>query len=135
MKVFLDLLKTTGAELVKLNKRTSAKMALLGDLNTARATCKTKEAKAMIGELMLPIDKDVRKDVDAFNSKVAAAWKKAKGETPPPDVEKKIQGVLNNGAKSMQSKGGPRLEPSFSGTAGIRFHYYSLDEKGKSAAG
>lgn len=107
---FTGLLKSSTNEITGFAKRNAANMAIIGDLQAARDTCKTKEARAIIEGHIVPMQKQLQKQCAAFDAKMSSIWKGAKGEKIPADVQKKLNGALEGGVKSMKSKTGPEIK-------------------------
>ncbi len=103
--IFNEILKTATREVGTFVKRNGPRFAVLNDLKTAMDGCKTKEARAMIESMYLPLDTELRKECEAMNGRIGALWKKSKGEKPPPDVEKKLDQLYQKGVKSLQGTG------------------------------
>lgn len=104
------LLKPSLSEVAAFTKRNAQNMAIVGDLRAARDGCQTKEARAMIEALIVPMQKQLQKECAAFDAKMSAIWKKAKGEKVPDDVQKKLDRALEGSTKSMKSKNGPAVK-------------------------
>ncbi len=111
---FTGLLKSSISKINGFAKRNASSMAIIGDLQTARDGCKTKEARAMIEGLILPMQKQLQKECAAFDAKMSSIWGKTKGEKIPDDVQKKLDGAMNSGVKSMESKNSPKVKPNSS---------------------
>ena len=56
------LLKPSLSEVAAFTKRNAQNMAIVGDLRAARDGCQTKEARAMIEALIVPMQKQLQKD-------------------------------------------------------------------------
>lgn len=100
------LVKSSAAEMADFAKRNAMPMAILADLRRARDSCKSREAQGMIEGLILPLQKELQKETVAFDAKMNAIWKKAKGEKLPDDVKKKLDEAMKSGAKQIKSKSG-----------------------------
>ena len=107
---FNTLLKPSINEVNTFVKRNALNVAIVSDLRAARDVCKTKEARAKIEALILPMQKQLQKECAAFDAKMSSIWKKAKGEKIPDDIQKKLDGALESGAKTMKSKNGPEVK-------------------------
>ena len=107
---FNTLLKPSISEVNAFVKRNAQNVAIVGDLRAARDVCKTKEARAKIEALILPMQKQLQKECAAFDAKMSSIWKKTKGEKIPDDVQKKLNGALESGTKTMKSKNGPEVK-------------------------
>ena len=106
-----ELIKSSSKESVNFTKKNVMKYGIIGDLHAARDACKTKEARTMIEALIVPLQKDLQKEVAAFEKKMAGIWKKAKGEKIPKETQKELDTVLKKSADQIKSKNG--LKPSF----------------------
>lgn len=109
--MFDAFLKAAGTELGAFIKRMQPKFAALADLELAANGCKSKEARAMIEGLIAPLEKELQKECSACSARIVAAWRKAKGQEPPPDVQKKITDLYKKSAKAMESSGVPKVKP------------------------
>lgn len=107
---FNGILKTSATETAAFAKRNATRFATVADLVAARDGCKTKEARAMIEGLLVPLQKELQKECAAFDAKMSALWKKAKGETVPDDVQKKLDDQLKTTAKTMESGSGKKVQ-------------------------
>jgi len=107
---FNSILKTSATETAAFAKRNAQRFAIVGDLVTARDGCKSKEARAMIDGLIVPLQKELQKECAAFDAKMSALWKKTKGEKVPNDIQKKLDDQLKNTAKSIESGSGKKVD-------------------------
>jgi 5-methylthioribose kinase len=103
---FSKLIKSSATEANSFAKKNAMKFGIINDLQTARDGCKTKEARAMIEGLIVPMQKDLRKECATFDAKMSGIWKKAKGEKVPDDTQKELDNILKNSAKTIKSKSG-----------------------------
>ena len=101
---FDNLIKLSGNEVTKFVKRNAESFAILSDLLTARDNCDTKGARTQIQALIVPMLKDVQRECANFDAKMAAIWKKAKGETVPAETQKKLDNLIKSSEKSFKSK-------------------------------
>ena len=110
--IFNDILKTATTEVSAFAKRNGPRFAVLSDLKSAMDRCKTREARAMIESMYLPLESELQKECDALNARIGAVWKKAKGEKPPADVEKKLDQLYQKNVKSLQGTGKVKAQVS-----------------------
>lgn len=132
-----DFLKAAASELESFNRRTKPRFSVLGDLEAAKAACRTKDGKRMIDSLMKPLHKDLQSECRACTSRIRAAWKKARGEKPTPDFDRKINELYNKSARAMSGPGipKPRVKKFAGGSGGgismmyaeIEWTYADLD--------
>ena len=101
-----DLIKSSTKESVNFTKKNALKYGIIGDLQAARDVCKTKEARTMIEALIAPLQKDLQKEVAAFEKKMAGIWKKAIGEKIPTESQKEFDTVSKKSAEQIKSKSG-----------------------------
>ncbi|MEP3710422.1 hypothetical protein [Tateyamaria sp.] len=105
---FTEMIKQSGKETAAFAKRNSNRYAVISDLRAARDQCKTAAAAAIIGDLLFPLDKELRRETDAYDKKMSGIWKAAKGEKVPKDAQKKLDDLMKKSADSMKSKTGDK---------------------------
>ena len=107
MNLNLDvLIKSSGKEAANFTKKNVMKYAIIGDLFAARDVCKSKEARTMIEGQIVPLQKELQKEVAAFDKKMAGIWKKAKGEKIPKETQEELDAILKKSEGQIKSKSG-----------------------------
>ena len=76
---FNKLLKSSAGEVGSFAKKNAAKFGVIGDLQKARDGCKTKEARAMIEGLILPLQKELKKECAGFEARMSKIWEAGQG--------------------------------------------------------
>lgn len=107
---FNKLLKSSLSEVGDFTKRNATKFAIVADLKKARDSCKTKEARVLIETLIAPLQKELSKECSAFDARMGKIWKQAKGEEVPPEMQKKLDGVLQKATKDIAGKSGEKVK-------------------------
>ena len=106
---FNELIKSSSKESANFAKKNAMKFGVIGDLQTARDGCKSKEAKAMIETLIVPLQKELQKECAAFDKRMSGIWKKAKGEKVPKETQKELDNVLKKSADTIKSQSGKKM--------------------------
>lgn len=109
---FTKLVKSSATEMASFAKQNAMNLAIVNDLRKARDGCKSKEAALMIQGLITPLEKQLEKARAAFDNRMNAIWKDAKGEKVPDDVQKDLDKVLKDGAQTLKSKSGQDVKPN-----------------------
>ena len=104
-----ELIKSSGKETVNFTKKNAMKYGIIGDLQAARDVCKTKEARTMIETMIVPLQKELQKEVAAFDKKMEGIWKKAKGEKIPKETQKELDVMFKKSEDQIKSKGGGKV--------------------------
>ncbi|WP_299722817.1 hypothetical protein [uncultured Tateyamaria sp.] len=107
-----NLIKASGKESANFAKKNAMKFAIVGDLQTARDGCKTKEAKALVNTLIGPLQKELQKEAAAYDKRMSGIWKQAKGEEIPKDAQKELDNALKKSADAIKSKSGKDVKPN-----------------------
>ena len=105
-----ELIKSSGKETANFTKKNVMKYAIIGDLFAARDVCKSKEARTMIEGQIVPLQKELQKEVAAFDKKMADIWKKAKGEKIPKETQKELDTILKKSEGQIKSKSGSKYK-------------------------
>jgi len=63
----------------------------------------------MIEALIVPLQKELQKEVAAFDKRMSGIWKKAKGEKIPKETQKELDTVLKKSADQIKAKSGGRV--------------------------
>lgn len=109
---FDKMLRSSTKEMTLFVKRNTAKFAVIGDLTKARDGCTTKEGRALIQDIILPLQKELRKECDAFDARMSSIWKPAKGEDVPKNTQKKLDSALKKETSTLRSKSGTNVAPN-----------------------
>jgi hypothetical protein len=123
---FDNLIKLSGSEVTKFIKRNAESFAVVSDLMSARDNCDTKGARDQIQTLIAPMMKDVQRECASFDTKMAAIWKRAKGEVIPAGTQKKLDSLIKNGEKSLKSKNSHYIKFGSYSLNGVQISSYSL---------